>query len=229
MVRLTYSPSGKPRLALCSDATWKASKTAGKDWQKLDFDDSSWTPAKALGAYGMTAPWTNGGAPAGNPRFTVPEGFRVEMAAEEPRPEGRLLAGQHDLRRQGPAARLAGKRADPALHRPRQGRRPAERPAVLLAGQELPGHVLGRRRPAAGRRRPQGRRPLPLPRHEGQGRDRRGDAAVRYARSSCRLRRLAAWASTARTPSCTGRTARLYVVNGNHSWAKVDKLAAILR
>ena len=47
MVRLSYSPSGKPRLALCSDATWKASKTAGDNWRKLDFDDSSWTPAKA--------------------------------------------------------------------------------------------------------------------------------------------------------------------------------------
>ncbi len=108
MVRLAYAPSGKPRLALCSDATWKASKTAGKDWQKLDFDDSSWEKVKELGVYGKAAPWAKGAA-AGNPRFTVPEGFRVEMAAKNPDPKdvfslvnmtfddkGRLLVSQEN-------------------------------------------------------------------------------------------------------------------------------------
>jgi putative heme-binding domain-containing protein len=107
MVRIGYTPNGLSRLALCSDGTWKASKTAGKDWQKLDFDDKSWTPAKALGVFGRTAPWTDAASAPGNPRFTVPEGFRVEMAAKNPDPKdvfslinmtfddrGRLLVSQ---------------------------------------------------------------------------------------------------------------------------------------
>jgi putative heme-binding domain-containing protein len=108
MVRLGYTPNGQSKLALCSDDSWKTSKTAGQDWQKMDFEDTSWGHVKALGAYGKTAPW-EAAASAGNPRFSVPEGFRVEMAAKNPDPKdvfslvnmtfddkGRLLVSQEN-------------------------------------------------------------------------------------------------------------------------------------
>ena len=178
MVRLAYAPSGKPRLALCSDATWKASKTAGNDWQKLDFDDSSWQKAKELGVYGTTAPWAAAAA-AGNPRFTVPEGFRVEMAAKNPDPKdvfslvnmtfddrGRLLVSQEN----GPILLCTDPDKDGVLQKVVPYCSLVKNcqgmcwvgDALLLVG--------------AG---PQGVGPVPLPRHQGQGRDRRGDARAR--------------------------------------------------
>lgn len=84
LVRLGYVPNGMSKIGLFSDAGWKASKTAGDGWQKLDFDDSKWVGVKVLGPYGMQ-PWGDlvwqGG---GNDRFTVPEGFRVEQAVRAP-------------------------------------------------------------------------------------------------------------------------------------------------
>ena len=213
MVRLAYTPSGKPRLALCSDATWKASKTAGENWRKLDFDDSSWTPAKALGAYGVTAPWSNvAGAPAGNPRFTVPEGFRVEKAAAEPRPQdvfslvnmtfdakGRLLVSQEN----GPILLCTDPDKDGVL----QNVRPYCSLVKNCQGMCWVGDAL-----LLVRRRPQGRRPLPLPRHEGQGRDRRGGVACIGLQ-----RRMGDHGPHA---ILHGPDGFLYVVNGNHSWAE---------
>ena len=51
------------------------------------FNDIRWASAKVLGPYGKTGRWTGqiweGG---GDDRFTVPKGFRVEMAAKNPNP-----------------------------------------------------------------------------------------------------------------------------------------------
>src|SRR5262249_49433216 len=82
LVRLVYVPNGQPRMALVSDDRWKASKEGPAGWQKVDFDDRKWADAKALGAYGKVGPWKGLVWDKGsNERFTVPEGFKVEMAA----------------------------------------------------------------------------------------------------------------------------------------------------
>jgi putative heme-binding domain-containing protein len=84
LVRLGYVPNGQAKVALVSDGTWKASRTAGDGWQKGGFDDASWQAVKVLGPYGMQ-PWGDliwqGG---GDDRFAVPEGFRVELAVRPP-------------------------------------------------------------------------------------------------------------------------------------------------
>jgi putative heme-binding domain-containing protein len=88
LVRLGYVPNGQNKMAIVSDGTWKASKTAaeGEGWQKVGFDDSKWQSAKVLGPYGMQ-PWGNltwQGGGGGDDRFSVPEGFRVEQAVRPP-------------------------------------------------------------------------------------------------------------------------------------------------
>ncbi len=86
LVRLAYVPNGQSRLAVSSDGSWKVSDRPAEGWQKPDFDDSQWPAVKVLGPYGM-APWKQltweGG---GDDRFSVPAGFRVEMAAHNPNP-----------------------------------------------------------------------------------------------------------------------------------------------
>ncbi len=68
-------------VTVLSDASWKTSKEAPKNWQNNSFDDAKWNKAKVLAAFGE-GPWGNlgvaspGGAKPGV--FTVPEGFRVE-------------------------------------------------------------------------------------------------------------------------------------------------------
>jgi putative heme-binding domain-containing protein len=89
MVRLGYNPNGQSKLALVSDGTWKAAKTAPAGWEKIDFDDAKWEKAKVLGAFGRTAPWGVVGAKGGGEgRFAVPEGFRVEQAVMDPGDRG---------------------------------------------------------------------------------------------------------------------------------------------
>jgi putative heme-binding domain-containing protein len=84
LTRFSYIPNGQQKLAQYSDATWKASKVPAEGWQKNDFDDRNWRQARVLGPNGM-APWgvVKWGA-GGDDRFTVPEGFRVEMAVRPP-------------------------------------------------------------------------------------------------------------------------------------------------
>ncbi len=112
MVRLAYVPNGMSRLAMVTDGTWKASKTASEGWRNLEFKEEGWTPAKALGPIGKTGPWKGlvwEGGGGGDDRFTVPAGFKVEMAAKNPNPKdpfslinmcfdarGRLLVSQEN-------------------------------------------------------------------------------------------------------------------------------------
>ena len=199
LVRASYLPNGMSVVPLLSDGSWKSAKTAAEGWQKPDFDDGKWQAAKVLGQYGKVGPWKGLVWDAGgDDRFTVPPGFRVEQVIKETN-----LARQHVLRRQGPAAGLAmrrGRSCSAPASRSASDRRAAQQgPGLLRPGQELPGHVLGEGRSAAGRQR--AARHRPVPRHATR------TTTTRPTRSSCCTSSRAAWASTARTPSSTGRTA----------------------
>jgi putative heme-binding domain-containing protein len=85
LVRLGYVPNGLSKLAVVSDASWKASRTAAPGWQKVDFTADGWSVVKAIGPYGQTGPWRGIVWDAGgDDRFAVPPGFRVEMAVKNP-------------------------------------------------------------------------------------------------------------------------------------------------
>ncbi len=82
-----------------TDGTWRASSDAGGDWTSVRYDDAKWAKANDLGPMG-TPPWGNYGKPgsaATRPAsegpvpgaesmklFTLPEGFSLELIAEEP-------------------------------------------------------------------------------------------------------------------------------------------------
>ena len=133
MVRLGYTPNGQSKLALCSDGYLEGVEDGRRGLaearlRRRVMDSRSRRSAPtARRRRGTTV--GRGRQPALHRAGRLPR----RDGGEEPGPERRVLAGQHDLRRPGPAARLAGERAGPALHRPRQGRRLAERPAVLHA------------------------------------------------------------------------------------------------
>ncbi|HMC66159.1 MAG TPA: HEAT repeat domain-containing protein, partial [Gemmataceae bacterium] len=86
MVRLAFVPNGQDRRAVVSDSLWKSSKTAAEGWQKLGFKEEGWSSVKVLGPYGRTGPWKNQtwDAGSGDDRFTVPSGFKVELAVKRP-------------------------------------------------------------------------------------------------------------------------------------------------
>jgi putative heme-binding domain-containing protein len=110
LVRISYVPNGLSRVVQASDGSWKSAKDAPKGWENRDFDDRKWAAVKVLGPYGKTDPWrATVWSAAGNDRFTVPDGFRVEMAAKNPNPKdpfslinltfddkGRLLVSQEN-------------------------------------------------------------------------------------------------------------------------------------
>jgi putative heme-binding domain-containing protein len=81
LVRLAYVPNGMSKLAMVSDGSWKASKTAPAGWQQVGFDDGAWSRVRVLGPVGQAGPWKNLVWDAGSvdDRFTVPAGFKVEM------------------------------------------------------------------------------------------------------------------------------------------------------
>lgn len=91
LVRLGYVPNGTSRTAVTSDSTWKSSKTAPEDWQKVDFDDKAWSAVKVIGPVGKAGPWRDLVWDAGgDDRFAVPPGFRVEMVIP-PNPQAKDL------------------------------------------------------------------------------------------------------------------------------------------
>lgn len=88
--RLRHGPNGKTQVAVVTDNTWKSSKTAKDGWQKPDFDDATWKPVRVIGPYGKAGPWSGGGGGGGKgvaptaDRFTIPDGFKVELAVRPP-------------------------------------------------------------------------------------------------------------------------------------------------
>lgn len=93
VARILVKEVGGTFVAYNSDKTWTTSLQEFPNWNKQTFNDSQWLPARAIGAFGATAPWLDevqlaGGAPAG--RFeTLPE-FRVETVVE-PEATGSLI------------------------------------------------------------------------------------------------------------------------------------------
>jgi putative heme-binding domain-containing protein len=88
LVRLTHGVKGQPKQTIASDAKWKATKSAARGWEKIDYDDSKWKPARALVEFGG-GPWgsvAQGQAGPARRRFTVPDGFRIEPAVQNPAP-----------------------------------------------------------------------------------------------------------------------------------------------
>lgn len=84
LIRASYLPNGTSVVPLLSDASWKSSRTAADGWQKAEFDDGKWQPAKVLGSYGKVGPWKGLVWDAGgDDRFSVPPGFKVEQVIKE--------------------------------------------------------------------------------------------------------------------------------------------------
>jgi len=92
---------------LVSDTSWKGSKDSGGDaWQKLKFDDSTWTAVRAIGEIGDSKlPWSssiskdsistafnsNTGEefyPVVAKDASVPDGFKIEKVYQVPRAQG---------------------------------------------------------------------------------------------------------------------------------------------
>lgn len=62
MVRLTIEQKDKPPLEVATDTGWKTAAQAAGPWHRMEFDDSAWKPAIALGEYGKAGPWGPPGA-----------------------------------------------------------------------------------------------------------------------------------------------------------------------
>lgn len=58
MVRIELSTEGqKEPTIIATDKSWKFSRTPLGNWNRVEFDDSKWSPAAELGPYGKTPPW----------------------------------------------------------------------------------------------------------------------------------------------------------------------------
>ena len=81
LVRLSYTPNGMSNLVLVSDGSWKFATQAEADWEQPTYNDSKWASVQVLGKVGV-GPWQKLTWDAGgDERFSVPEGFKVEMLA----------------------------------------------------------------------------------------------------------------------------------------------------
>src|SRR5262249_41569317 len=89
LVKLTYNGIGLPKTVLTSDKDWKSAKSGPEGWERPGFDDGKWQKARVLGEYGKAGPWKDlawagEGKTVGAERFTVPPGFKVELAVQPP-------------------------------------------------------------------------------------------------------------------------------------------------
>ena len=80
-------------LRIVSDASWRAAKNQAAGWDAVDFDDSAWPHAIAIGVYGMP-PWGDVGTnPATEPPYAlgVADGVRIIYAPRVEAVEVRAL------------------------------------------------------------------------------------------------------------------------------------------
>lgn len=85
---------GNTDVSHSTDGSWKVSIVEQPNWQQRNFDDSRWTPARVLGEFGRTSPWSDDvqvaeGASSG--RFKLPPNFSVRLVAD-PEETGSLIA-----------------------------------------------------------------------------------------------------------------------------------------
>lgn len=69
------------QVLIISDASWKTTDALQQGWEKPDFDDASWLPAKELGGFGME-PWKETGMP--DARILPARMLRREFTVDQP-------------------------------------------------------------------------------------------------------------------------------------------------
>jgi putative membrane-bound dehydrogenase-like protein len=122
LVRCLITQTGGTQVAVLSDGTWKSAVEEAEGWDRLNFDDSAWSPVRALGEYGKAGPWRSLSWDSGyRSRFNVPEGFRVERVAS-PEVSGSVVAMTFDeqgrilaSRERGPIQLLVDRDGDGAI------------------------------------------------------------------------------------------------------------------
>ena len=164
----------------------------------------------------------------GDDRFSVPPGFRVEVAARNPRPERALLSHQPRLRRSGAPARLAGGRTDPALHGARRRgacSSPSGRTASKSrAARGCAGSAMRSISSATVPREP-GSTGCATP-TEMIIRTSSNDSTSSPRSTSRANGRNGGMAEHGPHAVLHGPDGRVYLVVGNHAWARPDRLAA---
>jgi putative heme-binding domain-containing protein len=86
------SPTGVEQ-TLHSDPTWRTSLKLARGWERTDFNDAQWVPARSYGPLGTTAPWAGQVAMDHGPvgRFLLGAEFHVESVIN-PDDAGSLIA-----------------------------------------------------------------------------------------------------------------------------------------
>ena len=92
-VRIKLLGPGGVEKQLLSDTTWKTTLKEAQDWERIDFNDIRWVPARSFGPFGTTPPWAgqvavDNGAVG---RFLLGADFRVESVID-PDQAGSLIA-----------------------------------------------------------------------------------------------------------------------------------------
>ncbi|HEV3342427.1 MAG TPA: HEAT repeat domain-containing protein, partial [Pirellulales bacterium] len=91
--RITLTAPGGSEQTLLSDPSWKTTLKEMRGWQRADYNDAQWVPARSYGSLATTAPWVgqvalDNGAVG---RFLLGSDFRVESVIG-PDEAGSLIA-----------------------------------------------------------------------------------------------------------------------------------------
>jgi hypothetical protein len=78
MVRAVVKSKGKPAEEVVTDASWKFATKVGGRFAVLDFDDSKWEQASALGEYGKAGPWGAAGPVVAAKEAPLPSGAKSQ-------------------------------------------------------------------------------------------------------------------------------------------------------
>jgi putative heme-binding domain-containing protein len=92
-LRIKLTGAGGEVQTLLSDTSWKTTLKEVRGWQRLDFNDAQWVPARSFGSFATAAPWAgqvalDNGAVG---RFLLGADFRVESVIG-PDEAGSLIA-----------------------------------------------------------------------------------------------------------------------------------------
>jgi len=80
-IRLKVVSENGDEKSFSTDASWKTSTKPTNGWEKREFNDTAWVPARSFGPFGPTEPWANQVAVDGGSqgRFLLAADFRVEQ------------------------------------------------------------------------------------------------------------------------------------------------------